>query len=146
MGDFVRRSSAHVATATAAQVIMTANYGSGTPAEAADWVHYANVDQRLSAFKYWEIGNENYGSWETDNNTRPHDPYTYASRFKDYYTQMKAVDPTIKIGAVADHRGGQLRQLHRSSGAPTSHGRYRTTAGRRSCSPPCAASALPRIS
>ena len=47
------------------------------------------------------MGNENYGNWETDNNTRPHDPYTYANRFKDYFTQMKAVDPAIKIGAVA---------------------------------------------
>ena len=28
-------------------------------------------------------------------------PNTYAQRFRDYYTQMKAVDPTIKIGAVA---------------------------------------------
>ena len=32
----------------------------------------------------------------------PHDPWTYAMRFKDYYTQMKAADPTIRIGAVAD--------------------------------------------
>ena len=31
----------------------------------------------------------------------PHDPYPCALRFKDYYTQMKAADPTIKIGAVA---------------------------------------------
>ena len=28
-------------------------------------------------------------------------PVTYANRFKDYYSRMKAVDPTIKIGAVA---------------------------------------------
>jgi hypothetical protein len=32
----------------------------------------------------------------------PHDAWTYAMRFTSYYTQMKAVDPTIKIGAVAD--------------------------------------------
>ncbi len=91
---------AHVATATAAQVFTTVNYGSGTPTEAADWVRYANVTKGYS-FKYWEVGNENYGTWETDNNTRPHDPYTYANRFKDYYNQMKTVDATIKIGAVA---------------------------------------------
>src|SRR6266550_1548326 len=90
---------AHVATATAAQVFITVNYGSGTPAEAADWVRYGNVTKGYH-FKYWEIGNENYGSWETDNSARPHDPYTYASRFKDYFYQMKAVDPTAKIGAV----------------------------------------------
>jgi hypothetical protein len=90
---------AHVAASTQAQVFITANYGTGTPLEAANWVRYANVTRNLG-FKYWEIGNENYGSWETDNNTRAHDPYTYATRFRDYYNQMKAVDPTIRIGAV----------------------------------------------
>jgi hypothetical protein len=50
-------------------------------------------------FKYWEVGNENYGvSWETDSNTYPHDPYTYAVRAVGYITLMKQVDPTIKIG------------------------------------------------
>jgi len=52
-------------------------------------------------FKYWEIGNENYGaSWETDSNSLPHDPYTYAVRSAGYITLMKAVDPAIKIGVV----------------------------------------------
>lgn len=90
---------AHVATATSARVFITANYGSGTPAEAADWVRYANVTKGYG-FKYWEVGNENYGGWETDANTRPHDPTTYATRFKDYFLEMKAVDPSIKVGAV----------------------------------------------
>ncbi len=90
---------ADVATNTHAQVFITANYGSGTPAEAASWVQYANVTRHYG-FKYWEIGNENYGSWETDTNAQPNDPYTYATRFQAYLTQMKAVDPTIKIGAV----------------------------------------------
>jgi len=96
---------AHVATNTRAQVYMIANYGSGTPQEAAGWVRFCNVTNQYG-FKYWEIGNEVGGSWETDNNTNapwlPHDPWTYAMRFKDYYNQMKAADPTIKIGAVAD--------------------------------------------
>jgi hypothetical protein len=51
-------------------------------------------------FKYWEIGNEEYGSWETDSNGVPHDPFTYASRARDYISLMKGVDPTIKIGVV----------------------------------------------
>ncbi|HVU34851.1 MAG TPA: hypothetical protein VHE61_15565 [Opitutaceae bacterium] len=51
--------------------------------------------------KYWEIGNECYGTWETDQQAVPHDPYTYANRAKTYIAKMKAVDPTIKIGAVA---------------------------------------------
>ncbi len=91
---------AQVATAVGTQAFITADYGSGTPAEAAAWVNESNVTKHYG-FKYWEIGNECYSSWETDTNTRPHDPYTYAQRFQQYYTQMKAVDPTIKIGAVA---------------------------------------------
>jgi alpha-L-arabinofuranosidase len=91
---------AQVATAIGAEVFVTADYGSGTPAEAAAWVNESNLTNHYG-FKYWEIGNEEYGSWETDTNTVPHDPYTYAQRFQQYYTQMKAVDPTIKIGAVA---------------------------------------------
>jgi alpha-L-arabinofuranosidase len=90
---------AGIATATKARVFITANYGTGTPEEAAAWVRYANRTKNYD-FKYWEIGNENYGTWETDRNTRPHDPVTYATRFKDYVAQMKAVDRSIKIGAV----------------------------------------------
>jgi hypothetical protein len=51
-------------------------------------------------FHYWEVGNENYGSWEYDLHSRPHDPYTYALAFRDYRNAMKAVDPSIKVGAV----------------------------------------------
>ena len=90
---------AQIAGATRAASYITANYGTGTPEEAAGWVRYANKTKRLN-IRYWEIGNENYGTWERDNNTRPHDPVTYANRFKEYWRQMKAVDPSIKIGAV----------------------------------------------
>jgi titin len=95
---------AHIATNLGARVFITANYGSGTPAEAAGWVGNSNVTNKFG-YKYWEIGNEEYGSWELDYNTNApymaHDPWTYAMRFKDYYTAMKAVDPTIKIGMMA---------------------------------------------
>ncbi|HZZ59042.1 MAG TPA: alpha-L-arabinofuranosidase, partial [Opitutaceae bacterium] len=81
------------------QVYITTNYGSGSPAEAAAWVQYANVTKKYGV-KYWEVGNEIYGTWENDTNTRPHDPVTYATRFQQFVTAMKAVDPTIKVGAV----------------------------------------------
>ncbi|MGH7995410.1 MAG: immunoglobulin domain-containing protein, partial [Opitutaceae bacterium] len=88
------------AMALGAQVMITTNYGSGTPTEAANWVQYANVTHDYGV-KYWEIGNEVYGTWEIDTNNVPHDPYTYATRAAQYITAMKGVDPTIKIGMVA---------------------------------------------
>ncbi|OLE24814.1 MAG: alpha-L-arabinofuranosidase [Catenulispora sp. 13_1_20CM_3_70_7] len=87
-----------------AQPILIANYGTGTPEEAAGWVRYANVTKGYGA-KYWEIGNENYGNgyygadWEADNHASK-SPTTYAQNVVQYSSQMKAVDPTIKIGAV----------------------------------------------
>lgn len=90
--------------AAGAQPIVIANYGSGTAQEAADWVKYANVTKKYGV-KYWEIGNELYGngeygaSWETDHHSS-HSATTYATNLLQYVSAMKAVDPTIKIGAV----------------------------------------------
>jgi hypothetical protein len=87
----------HTVTNIGAQTMITVNYGTGTPQEAAAWVNSANITNHYR-FKYWEVGNECYGTWETDSNSYPHDPYTYAVRAAQYIAQMKAVDPTIKIG------------------------------------------------
>jgi len=87
------------ATNIGAEVFITVNYGTGTPEEAAGWVRHANVTNSLG-FKYWEIGNENYGTWEADTNTLPNHAYTYATRAQAYMAQMKAADPTIKVGMV----------------------------------------------
>ncbi|MEV8554197.1 cellulose binding domain-containing protein [Streptomyces glaucescens] len=90
--------------ATGAQPILIANYGSGTPEEAAGWVRYANVTKDYDA-EYWEIGNEIYGNghygsgWEHDEH-EDKSPREYARQVRAYAAAMKAVDPTIKIGAV----------------------------------------------
>ena len=60
-------------------------------------------------FKYWELGNECYGNWEYDQHGVtgsglsgvPQDAYTYAHAFQTFSSKMLAVDPTIRIGAVA---------------------------------------------
>jgi Cellulose binding domain/Fibronectin type III domain len=87
-----------------AQPMIIANYGTGTPAEAADWVRYANVTKRYGA-KYWTVGNENYGNghygsaWEADDHADK-SPVAYAQGVVAFADAMKAVDPTIKVGAV----------------------------------------------
>ncbi len=83
-----------------AQAFVTINYGSGTSNEAAGWVLNANVTNHAH-FKYWEIGNECYGSWENDTNAIKWDPYTYALHAAADMQLMRAADPTIKIGVVA---------------------------------------------
>ena len=90
-----------LATNLGAQVFTTINYGTGTPSEAAAWVLMANQTNHCG-FKYWEIGNECYGSWETDTHAIPHDPYTYATNAVVCIQQMKAAYPAvpIKIGVV----------------------------------------------
>lgn len=84
-----------------AQGIVTVNYGGGTPEQAAAWVRHSNVTNSYGV-KYWEIGNECYGTWEHDTNVNAHDAYTYATRASNYFAQMKAADPTIKIGVPVD--------------------------------------------
>ena len=91
----------NLATNLGAQVFTTVNYGTGTPAEAAAWVLSVNKTNHCG-FKYWEIGNECYGSWETDSHAVQHDPFTYANAAIAYIQQMKAAYPAvpIKVGVV----------------------------------------------
>ncbi|WP_250002973.1 cellulose binding domain-containing protein [Actinoplanes sp. M2I2] len=89
---------------TGAEPMIIANYGTGTAQEAADWVRYANITKGYDA-TYWTIGNENYGNghygsaWEADEHADK-SPKEYAATVVAYAEAMKAVDPTIKIGAV----------------------------------------------
>src|SRR5690348_5160646 len=110
-----------VVHATGAQAMITVNYGSGTPQEAAGWVQYANKGGanyngpvptyaggsstgHTYGIKYWEIGNEIYGNgtygadWEYDVNGLG--PTTYANNVVAYSQAMKAVDHSIKVGVV----------------------------------------------
>ena len=119
------------ATNLGAQVFITVNYGSGTSNEAAAWVRSANITNQCH-FKYWEIGNECYGSWENDVNTVAHDPYTYAQRTAGYIQLMKAADPTIKVGIVVVNGENNFAN-NTMHPAITRAPEPRTTAGRRCC-------------
>ena len=105
-----------------AQSLVTVNYGTGTPAEAAAWVQQAKNTAGESAAR-WEIGNETYGCWEDNNelaaapesyqgyvaNKRGGCPMvatsgmqtmaeSYAENAKLFMTAMKAANPNADIG------------------------------------------------
>jgi alpha-N-arabinofuranosidase len=80
-----------------AEPLLTVNFGTGTPAEAAEWVAYVNrrPDSPRSV-KWWGIGNEIYGNWELGH-TGPED---YGRRAREYAAAMRAVDPGIRLMVV----------------------------------------------
>ena len=73
--------------------LITINCGGATPEEAAAWVRYANLVKGYG-IRYWEIGNEMNGSWETGG---PLSAREYAVRYLAFCRAMKAVDPRIVI-------------------------------------------------
>jgi hypothetical protein len=60
----------YIARHTGAETYMIANYGTGQPSDAADWVRICNITNAAGC-KYWEIGNEIPGTWENDNTAPP---------------------------------------------------------------------------
>ena len=122
-GQFSRQ-----ARAVGADSLVTVNYGSGTPAEAAAWVAAARAAGEGVAL--WEVGNETYGCWEVNNelagppaNFQGYKPATtgagnptcpqttegaaagmrtlatsYAANAQRFLRAMKAADPDARIG------------------------------------------------
>ena len=74
---------------------VTVNYGSDTPADAAAWVTQSHTAGQGVAL--WELGNEEYGSWEIDNHAGPHTAASYASNGLPYLQAMKAADPKAQL-------------------------------------------------
>ncbi|MGA2048519.1 MAG: hypothetical protein ABSG96_12540 [Terracidiphilus sp.] len=89
---------------------LTANYGTneactggGDPSEAGAWAAAA-VSAGITA-SHMTVGNEEYGSWETDLHANPHDPATYAEAVtgsSGYYDLIKAASPKTLVGVVVD--------------------------------------------
>jgi hypothetical protein len=69
-------------------------------ATAREWVRYANVTRQYNV-KYWELGNESYLSQYNGSATAA----DYARDLVDFSRVMKAVDPTILIGANGESDG-----------------------------------------
>jgi hypothetical protein len=89
---------------------LTANYGTneactggGDPKEAAAWAAAAVTDGVTAS--HMTVGNEEYGSWETDLHSTPNDPTIYAAAVvgtTGYYQSIKAASPGTLVGVDVD--------------------------------------------
>jgi len=100
---------------TGARPVIVVNAATGNPREAADWVSYCNdvywrgkgplrtQNGHLQPYgiKYWEIGFEMHQAqyWDSDPDQTTPAGVRYANRLMAYSQAMKAVDPTILVGA-----------------------------------------------
>jgi hypothetical protein len=94
-------------------IALTADYGTspncigaGDPNEAANWVKYAYANG--GTVSHVTVGNEEYGSWETDNHTVKNDPTTYAAAVagsSGYYALIKAASSSTLVGVDVDAGG-----------------------------------------
>lgn len=103
-----------------AEPLLVVNDGSGTAEEAARWVAYCNesASEPMGALRashgfpepwkvrYWGLGNEVWGDWQIGHT----DASGYVERIGAFITQMKKVDPEIRLVAVGlDHLEGDPR-------------------------------------
>jgi alpha-N-arabinofuranosidase len=89
-----------LAKALGAELLITANVGTGSAEEAAAWLqHYKAAGVPAP---YWEVGNE---VWITGDDLaatmQRKTPEQYAAMFDDYARALRAVDPNVKVGAIS---------------------------------------------
>lgn len=89
---------------TGSRMLFTANVGTGTAAEAADWVRYVRAKrERPEGVDWWEIGNEVYvNDGSPASNPITMDPAKYAAKCAEFAVAMRRADPAIRIGAISD--------------------------------------------
>jgi hypothetical protein len=104
------------ARSAGASTLVTVNYGSGTPIEAAQWVAHARSIPN-TAVPLWEVGNESYSCYETNQHLADSPTYvngytpggsvcpateemarSYSVNALPYFQAMKEADPSARIG------------------------------------------------
>jgi hypothetical protein len=93
--DFAQYS-ATTNSITGGQKFVTVNYGSDTAADAGAWASAA-ASTPGEGVSLWEIGNEEYGSWETDDHSDPHTATSYAGNALAYMQAIKAVNSSNQV-------------------------------------------------
>ena len=79
-----------------------ASLRAATPLPVDDGLNFLRLGRAAPfGFHYFEVGNEEYGSWEIDHHTVQHDPATYVAFAKQFETFAAAIDPSISIGIDA---------------------------------------------
>lgn len=84
-----------------ADMMVGVNFGSGTASEAASLVQHFKNQNLLSKVKFFELGNEINEPHQKGHSTKACTPPIYANNVLPFVTQMKAVDPNIKLGYCA---------------------------------------------
>ena len=76
-----------------------ASLRAAAPLAQDDGLNFLRLDHPAPfQFQYWEVGNEEYGSWEIDHHTVQHDPATYIAFAKQFADLAATIDPSISIG------------------------------------------------
>ncbi|WP_018261626.1 alpha-L-arabinofuranosidase [Methylobacterium sp. WSM2598] len=92
-----------------ADLLITLNLGSGTPALAAEWARYvrARIGPDARPRVTWELGNELY--MEQDISRGQTDPQTYVQRARATIAAVRAVDPAARFYAIGLENFGRYR-------------------------------------
>jgi hypothetical protein len=80
-----------------------------TPITPDDGLNYLRVGHPAPyGWHYFAVGNEEYGSWETDHHALAHDPATYVQFAKDFTALARRIDPTVSVGLEVDGTQGNF--------------------------------------
>ncbi|GJE04189.1 alpha-L-arabinofuranosidase [Methylobacterium isbiliense] len=92
-----------------ADLLLTLNLGSGTPALAAEWARYvrARLGDDARPRVTWELGNELYMGQDISHAQT--DPQTYVQRARATIAAVRAVDPAARFYAIGLENFGRYR-------------------------------------
>ena len=102
MPNFGTEELLQFAGAVGADLMLQANLGTGTAKMAADWVRYMKDQQQRNPagprVQWWEMGNELYHKGDASGVSLA--PEAYADKLLAFAREMRAVDPSIRLGAI----------------------------------------------
>ena len=79
-----------------------ASLRAATPLPVDDGLNFLRLGRAAPfGFEYFEVGNEEYGSWEIDHHAVQHDPATYVAFAVQFQAYAASIDPAISIGVDA---------------------------------------------